>query len=153
MSFSRPLSAFFLLGLMLIAGGCQTLERRIQQQAALFATFEPEVQSLIRQGRLDLGFTPAMVGIAWGPPDQTQVLRSEAGAVDIWTYVDRRSVFAGRRFAGYEHEIYYDPQTDTHRTFMRPVYVNVYRTVETERGRVEFEDGRAVAITMATDNP
>lgn len=136
----------FLLPLLLLVG-CQTIDRRIQQNAALFATFEPEVQQMIRAGQIDLGFTPEMVEIAWGRPSLKEVRRSEAGQTEIWTYVDRHSVYAGRRFAGYEHDVYYDRRSNTYRTFMRPVYVSTYRTVETERERVEFQDGKAIAIT------
>ncbi len=134
------------IGLVLAFGGCQTIDRRIAQNAEFFATLEPEVQQMIRAGEIDLGFTPGMVEIAWGRPDVKEVIRSEEGRIDVWTYVDRRQVFAGRRFAGYTHDVYFDRRTNTYRTLMRPVYVSTYRTVETERERVEFEGGRATSV-------
>ncbi|MEX2382826.1 MAG: hypothetical protein WD490_10610 [Opitutales bacterium] len=141
---------FLILPLVvLLAGGCQTVERRIEQQAELFATFDPAVQRMIRDEQVDLGFTPEMVEIAWGPPDLKRVVRSEKGETHLWTYVNRHSVFAGRRFAGFDHEVFFDHRTKTHRTFMRPVYVDLYRTVETDWGHVEFEDGKVVSITRA----
>lgn len=149
---TRTIPLFLLPALLLAAAGCQTIDRRIKENAELFATFEPEVQRMIRNGDIDLGFTSEMVAIAWGKPSVTQMLRSPATQRDVWIYLDRRSVFAGRRFAGYEHEVYFDPRTNTQRTFMRPVYVDIYRTVEIERDRVEFEEGKAVSITRAEES-
>lgn len=149
---TQNIRLFFLPALLFIAAGCQTIDRRIEENAELFATFEPEVQRMIRDGEIDLGYTPDMVAIAWGEPDVKQVLRSRETQRDVWTYLDRQSVFAGRRFAGYEHEEYFDPNTNTHVTFMRPVYVDIYRTLEIERDRVEFEEGNVVSITRADDS-
>lgn len=58
---------------------------------------------MIRNEEIDIGFTPEMVEIAWSPSDLKPGLRSETEAMNIRTYVNRRSVFVGRRFAGIAH--------------------------------------------------
>lgn len=135
--------------LLLFLAGCRTVEDRIKENAEVFAAFDPEVQEAIREERIEVGFTREMVAIAWGPPDVKRVRRAEAGDREIWTYLDRRSAFAGRRFAGFEPVFYFDPKSKTHRTVYEPIYVDVYQTVETERDRVEFQDGKAVLIVRA----
>lgn len=139
----------FLLSALILIAGCQTIDRGIEENAELFATFATDGQRIMRDGEIDLGFTPEMVVIAWDKPDMRQVLRSREVERDIWTYVDRRSVFAGRRFAGYDHEVYVDPHSNTQHSFMRPVYVDIFRTLEIERDRVEFEEGKVVSIIRA----
>lgn len=141
-----------LLLLCLLAGlaGCQTgPERRIRQNPELFMSLDPEAQELIRAGEVAVGFTPEMVRLAWGRPDERQVTRTAEGESHVWTYVSRHSVYTGRRFAGYDRDVYYDNRSRQYRTFMRPVYVSTYQTVENDVGRVVFRDGKAAVITRA----
>lgn len=139
-----------LLFLSLAQVGCNSVERRIQRNPELFAGLEPEEQEAIRQGRVEIGFTPEMVSLAWGRPDQRQVIRtSDEEDRQIWSYVSRRSIYNGRRFAGYRSEVYYDRRSKQYRSVPRPVYVNTYRTVENEVARVEFKSGKAAVVTLA----
>lgn len=135
--------------LIVLLGGCQTVEQRIEENAAVFETFDPEVQEKIRAEEVGLGFTPTMVEIAWGEPDYKEVRRAEEGEVETWVYVDYESYYAGSRFAGYYPEVYYDSGTEIRRTYLEPYYVDLYETVEVERDRVQFRDGKVISVTRA----
>ncbi len=144
----RNFATLCLAGLFLLAAtGCNTLDRRIQQNADFIATLDPEDQELIRAGKVGLGFTPEMVQIAWGKPDRRQTSITEKGQTGAWIYVTRGSRYDGRRFVGYERDTIYDRRSNTYRTYTRPVYVTTYRTIESESARVEFKDGVVTAIT------
>lgn len=149
----RTVRRSFRIGLcgafLFLVAGCETIEKRIAREAELFASFPPEIQERIRAGEVDLGFTPGMVRIAWGEPDVTETIRTTSGAGESWIYLDREQVYAGRRFAGYEPQVYFDPRTKSRYTFWEPVYVDVYHTVEHERNRVDFEEGRVVSVIVA----
>lgn len=140
-----------LLFLCLLAGlaGCNGVDRRIRQNPELFMSLEPEEQQAVREERVAVGFTPEMVRLAWGRPDHREVTITEADEAEVWVWLSRRSIYTGRRFAGYEREMYFDRRAQRYRSYMRPVYVSTYRTVESERGRVEFRDGKASVVTRA----
>jgi hypothetical protein len=142
-------AALGILGLsaLLFFSGCNSADRRIRQNPELFYSLEPHQQELVRAGRVGLDFTPEMTSLAWGRPDYRETTRTEEGETQTWTWVNRRSVYDGRRFAGYTHDVYYDRRARQYRSFMRPVYVSVYRTVESEAGRVEFREGKAAVVT------
>lgn len=145
----RAAVAVLLLCFLAGLSGCNTVERRIRQNPELFMSLNPEEQQKIREGRVSVGFTPEMVKLAWGSPDFRQVTISEEDETQVWTWISRRSVYSGRRFAGYQRDVYFDRRAQKHRSFMRPVYVDTYRTVESELGRIEFRDGKAAVITRA----
>lgn len=139
--------AAVLFSVGVLISGCETVDRRIAKSPEIFASFEPDEQELIRQGKVAVGFTPEMVRIAWGRPDRRKTTRTERDESEVWEYLTRRSQYAGRRFAGYHQEVFFDRRNERHRTVWSPVYVNAYQTVESERGRVEFRDGRVVSVT------
>lgn len=141
-----PVAAF---AFVLLVSGCNTVEKRIQKNPELFSSLEPEKQELIRAEKVAIGFTPEMVRIAWDSPDLRESSRTEEGETSTWIWLWRESVYAGRRFAGFKDEVYYDKEGKLYRTAPRPVYVNVYRIVEHEIGRVVFRDGKVEMITKA----
>lgn len=80
----RPLA----LGLLLALAACGGVESRIRRQQALFDGYPPAVQQNIRAGRIEPGYTPEMVRMALGRPDE--VREGGDGAGETWIY--RRSV-------------------------------------------------------------
>jgi hypothetical protein len=76
------LSALCLLGM----GGCSTPGSRIADDTTLFESFPPEVQENIRNGNVELGYTPAMVEMALGKPDRKAHTGGEYGDLEVWTY-------------------------------------------------------------------
>lgn len=73
------------LGIVLVAG-CSTPARRIERNRALFDSFPYEVQEKVREGVVDLGYTPEMVAMAAGRPDRVYVRRTGEGVTEIWAY-------------------------------------------------------------------
>ena len=64
----RLLAALFLLALM--PGCASTPAQRIAQNQELFDSFPVADQARIRGGQIDLGYSPDMVRIALGTPQQ-----------------------------------------------------------------------------------
>ena len=73
-----------LLPLMLVA--CSTPQSRIDSNRAAFDTYPPEVQQKIRNGTVDIGFTPDMVRMALGDPDHRYQRTTAGGQAEIWGY-------------------------------------------------------------------
>lgn len=78
----RPIAALVLL----LAAACSTPGDRIKRDPELFATFPPEAQARIREGKVDLGFTKPMVEMALGRPDERYNRRSAEGPLEVWGY-------------------------------------------------------------------
>lgn len=128
--------------LLCLLAGCSTPESRIKENPALFATFPPNVQQNIRQGRIEVGYTPDMVYIALGKADREYARRTEEGTTTVWAYVntytttDRQRVNTSVRVR----------EGDGYRTVNDDVWVDVQQQHEYEKMRVEFRDGKVIAI-------
>jgi len=69
---------------------CNTTGSRIRSQQELFDSYPPEVQESIRNGIIEVGYTPEMVVMALGEPDRKAVTKPENELAEVWTY--RKSV-------------------------------------------------------------
>jgi hypothetical protein len=65
---------------------CNTTESRIRRQQALFEGYPPEVQHNIRNGVIEIGYSPDMVLMALGSPDRRTEVKTGDGTAVIWTY-------------------------------------------------------------------
>ncbi len=80
-----------LLGAAAIAlAACSTTDSRIRRQSALFDGYPPEIQHHIRNGVIEVGYSPEMVLMALGKPDRRTEVQTGDGTSEIWTY--RKSV-------------------------------------------------------------
>lgn len=71
----------------IMGGGClSTPEARIRKHADLFASFPPEVQQEIRQGRVQIGFTADMVRLALGDPHRVYSRTTATTTNEVWVY-------------------------------------------------------------------
>ncbi len=70
----------------LLFAACSTPSARIKRNQALFDTLPAAEQALIREGKVAIGFTPDMVRLAVGDPDQRWVRTDAAGRSEIWSY-------------------------------------------------------------------
>jgi hypothetical protein len=61
-----------------------TIEGRSKEKSATFTAAAPWQQKLMREGWIDVGFTPDMVYIALDRPDKTAT--ADNGATEIWIY-------------------------------------------------------------------
>lgn len=81
--------ALFMAALLLsfFAGsGCGGLQSRIRENQNQFATFPPEAQAQIQNGRIDKGFTEDMVYIAKGNPDDKESITRDGKKIIVWKY-------------------------------------------------------------------
>ena len=65
---------------------CSTIDSRIHKRQALFDSYPPDVQHNIRNGRIEVGYTPEMVAMALGEPDRKVEAQTEDGVAEVWTY-------------------------------------------------------------------
>ncbi|MDF9833269.1 hypothetical protein M2103_001492 [Ereboglobus sp. PH5-5] len=70
----------------LLFAGCSTTSGRIKKNQPLFDSFPAEVQSNIRAGKVDIGYTPDMVLMALGEPDRRYTRTTERGNSEVWAY-------------------------------------------------------------------
>jgi hypothetical protein len=77
------------LGLIAVVA-CSTTGSRIRSEQALFDSYPPEIQQNIRNGTIEVGYTPEMVHMALGKPDHKSQFDTEDGAFEVWTYEKSR---------------------------------------------------------------
>lgn len=133
----------FYLALVLLLAGCASPAYRIKKNPELFASFTPEVQEKVREGRIDIGFTRNMVLIALGPPARIYTRTTSGGETEIWSYADIR----------YETEsvpvqttYWYHDSTGRLRLGHDWSWMDVSRRRAEESLRVEFSENKVAAF-------
>jgi len=132
--------------LLVFATGCATPASRIRRNPDLFASFPAPAQEQIRQGRIDLEFTPDMVRMALGSPDRTYRRTTQTGETLVWAYV---AYEIDHRAGNLPHTVV-EVRDTRGRTVSRRIIDNSpwsrERDREYEALRVEFQDGKVTAI-------
>ena len=135
-----------LAALAVALSGCSTPARRIAREPEVFASFPPEIQAQVREGRVALGFTRDMVRLALGPPDRTYRRTTAGGTREVWAYTQTRRVpgwpaqflpvysARGGRLCLVDTWVWPEPDT----------------WIVTDRLRIEFEGDRTTAIEDLT---
>ena len=119
--FVRPVG-LAVLGLVLLAA-CSTPATRIKRNQALFDSLPAAEQALIREGKVGIGFTPEMVLLAVGDPDQRWTRTDAQGKSEIWSYTTYDDLAGAPLYRGHYHHymggypFFYD---DYYRTSARP---------------------------------
>lgn len=132
-------------GVLLILAGCATPQARIKKRPDLFASFPPEVQANVIEGKIELGYTKDMVWIAMGRPDRVYRKRAEVGESEIWAYVQQQvtteRLWAERTVVlrDKDGKYVYEPHVDY-------VPYRVEREREYEAVRIEFFEDRVRSI-------
>ena len=143
-------SFFVILTVIALAftlGACSsTPDSRIRRNQALFDTFTPEQQSMIRQGIVGVGFTPDMVSIAMGTADQVRTRTVSQGEQTIWIYNRWFREYVGQQHLGFRRDVYFDPRVQAWRVFYTPVSASVFQERVEEVGRVVFMNGKVVSV-------
>ena len=80
-----------LAAVALVAGGC-TVQDRIARNPALFDSWPPMVQQLVRSGEIAPGFTPDQVRMALGEPDHIYTRTTAAGTDEVWGYRSHKPI-------------------------------------------------------------
>jgi hypothetical protein len=135
----------------LVLAGCSTVQSRIEEKADVFNALPPETQARIRQGLIDVGYTPDMVYIAMGKPDRMRERSNAEGVESVWIYNTYYQEYQGSHFVGYRRHVYFDPRIKAYRVYYEPVRADVYRDRTEEVARVVFRDGKVVSIEQMKD--
>lgn len=130
-----------------LLAGCATPEARIRKNPNLFASFPPEAQQKIKQGKVDIGFTRDMVYMALGDPDRRYSRKTADGEVEVWAYVETVRTTERQRVNG---PIRYRTPDGQFRTMRESMWVDVEQKHEFERMRIEFKNGVVSAFEEAT---
>ncbi|MBN1586089.1 MAG: hypothetical protein JW937_01520 [Candidatus Omnitrophica bacterium] len=121
----------------------QLRDHRITRSHELFSSYDLDIQDKIRQGIIEIGFSPDMVMLAWGRPDEEKVRWTSEGELIVWTYTRSRTERETRDMnipvevtdsQGRKSIEYHDVEVDWDREEEYPV------------ARVEFEDGEVTAF-------
>jgi hypothetical protein len=130
----------FLTGLMImLLSACATTEARIRRNQATFDRLTPEQQQFVREGKIALGFTPEMVELAAGSPDQRWVRTDASGRTEIWSYTRYAATDGSPFYTGFYHR---------NRSYYAPFYDenSLAAARPTEYFRVEFKDGKVTVV-------
>ena len=89
---SNPRTARLLgaAALALLAASCATRDARIRSGQQLFDSYPQDVQTAIRDGRIEVGFTVEMVRMALGDPEAVRRRVDSEGETWVWAYRSRR---------------------------------------------------------------
>lgn len=132
---------FLLLLAVALIAGCASPEARIKQNPELFAKLTPEQQSLIKEGKVAVGFDEDMVKLAVGEPDRKWIRTDAAGASELWSYTMWESTGGQPLYRGWYHR-YYCP--------VPMYYLNFPDRKEHEYFKVIFKDGKVTAVEQET---
>lgn len=97
-------SGLLLAAALVLAAGCAGPEARIRRNRAEFERLPVEAQAVIREGKVALGFTPEMVRLAVGEPDQRWTRTDAQGRKEIWSYTRFETAAGLPLFRGAYHE-------------------------------------------------
>ncbi|HTX66131.1 MAG TPA: hypothetical protein VMD31_10185 [Opitutaceae bacterium] len=143
------------LPILLAAGlaaltGCSTVSSRIREKQAVFDTLPPATRAEIRRGQVGVGFTPDMVYMAIGKPDEMRERVAAAGHESVWKYNMYYDRYVGSVRAGYRRWVRWDPRINAYRIYDEPMDASVYQPVRETYIRVTFRDGKVTAIDQMT---
>jgi len=128
---------------ILLLIGCASPEQRIKKNPELYQSFPPDVQALVAQGQIAIGFTGEMVTMAMGPPNRIYSRVSTNGNSEVWSYTSKKTTTDRQRVNA---DVRYRDANGRYRTSSDWVTVDVARETEYDRVRVEFIDGKAASI-------
>ena len=147
----KTLQILALLGFALLASSCSTVDNRIKEKSAVFASLDPQAQAHLKQGLIDVGYTTDMVYIALGKPDEVREKTTDKGKNTTWIFKNYWQEYQGSALVGYHRYVYYDATAKAYRVYYEPVRTEIYRERTEERTRVSFVDGHVTAIEQAKD--
>ncbi len=133
-----PAVSCLLLCLLVLLAGCETLDSRLARNQTILLNLPPEHQSLIRQGRIAVGFTPEEVYLAWGAPSHKAITESVQGRLETWSYT------AIQTDTYYREERYFDWDLRMWRFVNRPYS----RQVEYLYQEATFANGALSSFTI-----
>lgn len=103
---TRTIFATLAAAVILALAGCSTPASRIEKNPAVFATYTPAQQDLIKQGKVAVGFDQEAVRLALGDPDHERNRTTKDGNATIWSYVTYDTLDGFPLYRGYYHRYY-----------------------------------------------
>ena len=95
--------AWFAVLCVVALAACSTPAARIKRNQALFDALPAAEQALVREGKVGIGFTPDMVRLAVGEPDQRWIRTDAQGKTEIWSYTTYDGLDGTPLYRGYYH--------------------------------------------------
>lgn len=124
----------------LLAACASTPSSRIAKNRAEFEQYPPAIRVKIIEGKVDVGFTPAMVRLAFGEPARVFTRQAESGNTEVWVYHHHSPQFSvGLGFGSYGR----------HSASSVGVSTSTGGYDAEEKMRVEFREGKVAAIEYA----
>ena len=131
----------------LALAGCATPAMRIKHNQELFASLSAKDQELVKQGRIELGFTPDMVKLALGEPDYVIERTDSTGTTQIWRYVGYDASADSHLYGVWGFGPYYSPFMGYRYYGWSGYYARGYvQRPQTDYMRVTFRGDRVVEI-------
>lgn len=148
----RRLPLLLALAAALAAAGCSSaVDRRIHARQAQFNQLDPVSQANIRNGQVDLGFTPDMVFMALGEPTRREQKLVADGVQMTWVYKAYYNEMVGTADVAYRRQIVYNPRSRTYAIFVEPAPGEVYAVHAQDRVKVQFTNGKVSSIEQDKD--
>ena len=141
----RHVAPFLLVAAMALTG-CDTIDSRIHQKSAVFASLPAADQDRLRKGTVAIGDSPDMVFIAIGAPSRRIEKQSAQGNRTVWIYRRYYETYDGDAFAGYRRQVFIDRRTGRRFVSLEPCYAEVYHDEAQETLRIVFDNGQVSAI-------
>lgn len=85
---------------------CATPATRISRSPEVFASYPPDQQDLIKQGKIAVGFDMEEVRLALGAPDRVRTRTTNDGTSQIWSYVTYETGDGFPLYRGWYHRYY-----------------------------------------------
>ena len=82
------------VGAALFAGGCSSVDSRINKNRAVYETWPMAVREKVVAGQIDIGFTTDQVAVALGQPDRVFTRTTADGTSQVWSYRDHGPRFS-----------------------------------------------------------
>ena len=147
---TRILTSLLLVSLVVFTG-CQTVESRIKEKPDVFAKLDAATQDKVKQGIIELGYTPDVVYLALGAPDRKHESVRATGKSETWIYNTYYDRYDGSAYVGYHRSVYFDPYLRAYRMYYRPAFADTYVQEKEERIRVVFKEGKVAVIEQTKD--
>lgn len=82
------------LAVAMFLTSCASVESRVQKHQAAFDSWPADVREKVREGKVEVGFTPEMVRVALGDPDRLFSRTTDRGVAEGWVYFDKGPKFS-----------------------------------------------------------
>jgi hypothetical protein len=89
----KALFPLICIAAVLFAAGCASTSKRIEGNEALFNTYTPAEQRMIRTGQIAIGFDQDQVRMALGDPSREATVDTAAGKLIAWEYREFKPSF------------------------------------------------------------